>query len=50
MLDKEPLDKEQAASFLGVSVRAIERYAKAGKLTPFYQDKSNRNNFTIVVL
>lgn len=41
MLDKEPLDKEQAASFLGVSVRAIERYAKAGKLIPSYQDKSN---------
>lgn len=33
------MDKEEVASYLGVSVRAVERYAQAGKLHVVYEKK-----------
>lgn len=35
------LTKKEAADFLGVSERAIERYTKAGRLTPTYQQNKS---------
>lgn len=41
------MTKDEAAKLLGVSTRAIERYAKAGKLVVHYEDKPSGGQISL---
>ena len=45
----ERLTKEEAAQYLGVSVRTIERYAHEGKLIPLYERGKTRSIATFAL-